>query len=138
MFGSVVDGIGLPVQGASGGNGISELLQDVPIIELRKPTPPVPRIPVRVSSGVQASKLILEVAPVYPPLAIQTRTSGQVILEAEIDEEGNVAEVKTISGHPLLVGAAKDAVKQRKYSPTLLNGEPQRILATITVIFRLR
>ena len=103
-----------------------------------KPKPPVPHILVRVGGDVQESKLLLKVVPVYPALAIAAHAAGSVILEAEIDEEGNVANVKIVSGHPLLVKAAAQAVKQWKYSPTLLNGEPQAVLATVTVVFRLK
>jgi protein TonB len=91
-----------------------------------------------VGGDVQESKLLLKVVPVYPALAIVARAAGSVILEAEIDEEGNVANVKIVSGHPLLVNAAAQAVKRWKYSPTLLNGEPQSVLATVTVVFRLK
>ena len=134
---SLVDGIGLPGSVGTGGIGISELLDTGGTMEVPKPKPPVARIAVRVSSGVQESRLLLKVAPVYPAIAVQARVSGPVVLEAEIDEEGNVAEVKIVSGHPLLVNAAAQAVKQWKYSPTLLSGEPQRILANVTVVFRL-
>jgi periplasmic protein TonB len=136
VLGSLVDGIGLPGQGSPAGTGIRELLDRDQIVDV--PRPPVPRIPVRVGGDVQESKLLLKVVPVYPAIAIQAHASGLVSLEAEIDEEGNVAEVKIISGHPLLVNAAVQAVKQWKYSPTLLNGEPQTVLATVTVVFRLK
>jgi protein TonB len=137
VFGGVVDDIGLPGQVASSGAGISDIIDSVRVIEVQKPKAPVPRAPVRVSSGVQASRLLREVVPAYPAIAVQARASGPVMLEAEIDEEGNVTDLKVISGHPLLVEAAVEAVKQWKYSPTILNGEPQRILASITVVFRL-
>ena len=138
VFSSIVDGIKLPGQMPSKGTGIEELLDKNRIVELKKPVPPTPHTPLRVSIGVQESKLIFKVNPVYPPLAIQARVSGTVVLEAEIDEEGNVANMKIVSGHPLLVDAAVEAVKQWKYSPTLLNGEPQTVLAIVTVVFRLQ
>ena len=137
VFGSLVDGIGLPGQGSPAGAGIRELLDRDRIADVPKPKPPVARIPVRVGGDVQESKLIVKVVPVYPAIAIQAHAAGPVILEAEIDEEGNVANVKIISGHPLLVNAAAQAVKQWKYSPTLLNGEPQTVLAAVTIVFRL-
>jgi periplasmic protein TonB len=138
VLGSLLDGIGLPCQGSPSGNEISELLGRDRIVDAPKPKPPVQRIPVRVGGDVQESKLLLKLAPVYPAIAIQAHAAGPVILETEIDEEGNVASVKIVSGHPLLVNAAAQAVKQWKYSPTLLNGEPQTVLATVTVIFRLK
>lgn len=137
-FSRLVDGIDIPGQGSSSGPGLSEILDMGRIVDVPKPKPPVPRIPVPVGGDVQESKLLLKVVPVYPALAIVARAAGSVILEAEIDEEGNVANVKIVSGHPLLVNAAAQAVKQWKYSPTLLNGEPQAVLATVTVVFRLQ
>jgi len=137
VLGSLLDGIGLPGQGSSSGPGLSEILDIGRIVDVPKPKPPVPHIPVRVGGDVQESKLLLKVVPVYPALAIAAHAAGSVILEAEIDEEGNVAKVKIVSGHPLLATAAAEAVKQWKYSPTLLNGEPQAVLATVTVVFRL-
>jgi len=138
VIGSIVDGIGLPGQVASAGPGISDILDRHRIVNVSKPVPPIPRTPILVGGDVQESKLILKVEPVYPPLAIQAHVSGTVLLEAEIDEEGNVANLKIVSGPPLLVHAAAQAVKQWKYSPTLLNGEPRTVLATVTVVFRLR
>jgi len=138
VFAGLTDGIGLPHGVAARGTGISELVGKNPVVEVPVPQPPAPRTPVRVSSGVQESKLLVRVAPDYPVIAAQAQASGRVLLEAEIDEEGNVAKVNVVSGHPLLVNAAVQAVKQWKYSPTVLNGEPQRILANVTVIFRLK
>ena len=83
---------------------------------------------------MQAS-LVSQVKPVYPPLARQARVSGVVILEAVIGKDGSVAEIKVISGHPLLQQAAIDAVSQWKYKPTLLNGEPVEVVTTVTVNF---
>ena len=137
VLGSLVNGIGIPGNGGSSGTRISDLLDYSRIVDVPKPKPPVPRIPVRVGGDVQESKLLLKIVPVYPAIAIKAHAAGLVILEAKIDEEGNVADVKIISGHPLLVNAAAQAVKQWKYSPTLLNGEPQTVLATVTVVFRL-
>jgi periplasmic protein TonB len=100
------------------------------------PLPPPPRAPVRVGD-LQQSKLIHKVTPVYPEMARRAHVSGPVILEALIDEEGNVSTVKILSGNVLLVDAAAAAVRQWKYSPTILSGEPIPVIATITVIFRL-
>jgi periplasmic protein TonB len=107
--------------------------------KLPTPLPPKDkREQVKMSGYVLASKLIYKVDPVYPNLARISRISGTVILEASIDEEGNVAELKVLSGHPFLTEAAITAVKQWKYTPTILNGEPVSVLATITVHFRFR
>jgi protein TonB len=77
------------------------------------------------------------VDPIYPELAKRARVESMVILEVNVDEEGNVANVRVVRGHPLLDAAATEAVKQWKYSPTLLNGEPVPVIATVTVIFKL-
>jgi protein TonB len=138
VWGHLIDGIRVPGYGLQGGSAISSLLEKDPVIVVKKPAPPVAPARIRVGGDVQASKLVHKVAPVYPRLAIQARVSGIVELDADIDEEGNVTNVKIVSGHPLLVDAAVRAVMQWKYSPTFLNGEPLRILANVKVIFRLR
>ena len=101
------------------------------------PTPPKPvkRDPIKVIGNVQESKLIRRVEPVYPELAKRARVEGRVLLAATVDEEGNVSEIRVIAGHPLLVEAALSAVRQWKYSPTLLNGEPVPVITTVTVRF---
>jgi protein TonB len=102
------------------------------------PAPPRHHDPIIVGGVVQESKLITRVSPVYPALAVRARVSGVVILQVNVDEEGNVYEITVLKGHPLLEEAAISAVRQWKYSPTLLNGEPVPVIATVTVIFNLR
>ena len=75
------------------------------------------------------------VQPVYPVLARQSGIQGVVVLHAIIDRDGRVSELRVISGHPLLVKAAIDAVNQWRYQPTLLNGQPVEVETTITVSF---
>jgi protein TonB len=82
--------------------------------------------------------LIHRVTPVYPELARRARVSGIVVLEVTVDEEGTVTEVRVLRGHPLLDEAAAAAVRQWRYSPTLLSGEPVPVVATVTVVFNLR
>jgi TonB family protein len=102
------------------------------------PAPPSPRgTPVRVGGAVQESKIISKVDPVYPPLAKQARVEATVILEVTVNEQGEVASVRVLRSHPLLEQAAIDAVKQWRYSPTLLNGVAVPVVATATVEFRL-
>jgi protein TonB len=102
------------------------------------PPPPKPkREAIRVGGQVQESKIIKKVQPIYPALARTARASGVVVLVATVDEEGNVTDVQATSGPQLLKQAAIDAVKQWKYSPTILNGEPVSVIATVTVIFNL-
>jgi periplasmic protein TonB len=103
------------------------------------PPPPKPKQsgPLRVGGNVQAAKIINRVQPVYPPLARQTRISGTVRLHAIISKDGTIQQLEVVSGHPLLQQAALDAVRQWRYQPTLLNGEPVEVDTTIDVIFSL-
>jgi TonB family protein len=93
---------------------------------------------VRVSSGVESGLLINKVAPVYPQLARQARIQGTVTLRAEIGKDGNVDNLQLISGHPMLVPAAIEAVKQWKYKPYLLNGQAVLVETQIQVNFSLQ
>ena len=86
---------------------------------------------------MQAANLVQQVRPVYPPLAKQARISGTVELSAVIGKDGRVGELHAVKGHPLLVQAALDAVKNWVYKPTLLNGEPVEVSTTIDVNFTL-
>jgi periplasmic protein TonB len=102
------------------------------------PPPPRPtQQRIRQGGQVQAAKLTNKVQPLYPPLARQTRISGTVRLHAIIAKNGTVEQLEVISGHPLLVQAALDAVRQWKYQPTTLNGEAVEVDTTIDVIFSL-
>ncbi|HEY2384036.1 MAG TPA: energy transducer TonB [Terriglobia bacterium] len=94
--------------------------------------------PVRKGGVIQAANLIQQIKPSYPLLARQARVQGVVVMEAEISKDGSVQSLRVISGHPLLNQAALDAVRQWKYRPTLLNGEPVEVLTTITVTFTLQ
>ena len=109
------------------------------------PPPPKPRAQpkpakvrrVQVGGQVQPPVLIRHAAPVYPPLAVQTRTSGTVKLQCIIGVDGRVTNIRLISGHPLLVGAAIAAVSGWRYRPTLLNGEPVEVVMIVDVRFQL-
>jgi periplasmic protein TonB len=103
---------------------------------LPKPAPTVQRV--RVSSGVTNGRLIYRVEPTYPPLAQQAHIQGAVVLAAFIDRGGNVQSLQVVSGHPLLVRAAIDAVKQWRYQPLLVNGQPIEVETTVTVNFHVR
>jgi TonB family protein len=92
---------------------------------------------VRLSQGLSQGLVIKKVAPVYPPVALQLRKEGAVELTATISREGAITGVKVASGDPVLGKAAADAVRQWKYRPYLLNGEPVEIETQITVNFRL-
>ena len=100
--------------------------------------PPQPeKHPLKLSEGVLQAQLISRIEPRYPILAIQTRTEGMVQLHAIIGRDGRIAALDVISGHPLLVKAALEAVRQWTYRPTMLNGEPVEVDTSITVIFKL-
>lgn len=86
---------------------------------------------------VTAPRKLRHVSPVYPQLAAAARVRGTVSLEATIDEEGNVVNLRVLVSIPLLDGAALEAVRQWKYEPTLLNGSPVPILMTVSVKFEL-
>lgn len=94
-----------------------------------------PRKPVRVGGNVKPPKLIFGPEPEYPGLARQSHISGVVVIEAIIDEHGNVTGMRAISGHPLLIQAALSAVSKRKYEPTILDGEPTPIDLRVEVSF---
>lgn len=91
----------------------------------------------RVSPGVAAGRLRKRVAPEYPQKARDNRIQGTVVLKARISTEGDVAELWVVSGDPALAAAAIEAVKQWKYKPFSLNGQPVEIETTIQVNFTL-
>ncbi len=135
---------GGPGDGPGGGIGVGPIAAFTDMITMNKSIKPpelknpVPRPKIKVGGDIMASKLIRKVDPLYPRIAQITRVSGTVELEAVIDEEGNVTEPKILSGNELFNKAALDAVKQWKYSPTILNGEPIQIVTMIKVIFRIQ
>jgi protein TonB len=139
----VPDGVVSPVGLPTVANTITQLLTNM-APPPKPPEPPHPlkppetaRAPQRVSAGVQEAKLLRRVIPVYPPLAITTRTQGTVHLVGVIAKDGTIRDLQVIDGHPLLVRAAVDAVKQWVYKPTLLSGEPVEVVAPIIVTFTL-
>lgn len=103
------------------------------------PEPPAPRphaaARVRVSEGVQEALLVRRVLPVYPELAKRMRLDGTVVLRAVIGRDGMVRSVEVVTGHPMLAKAARDAVLEWRYQPTLLSGEPVEVETSITVNF---
>ena len=104
-----------------------------PGVEL--PAPGVQRI--RVGGNVQRCNLITNVEPVYPPLAKEARIQGTVRFRVIIGADGHVRNVYLVSGHPLLVRAAQEAVQQWVYRPTLVNGQAVEVLTTVDVNFSL-
>jgi len=111
---------------------LNDMLRSVPI---KVPTASVTKV--RVSSGVAQGLLIRQVKPQYPPLALQARIQGTVVLQAVIGKDGTVQDLHVVSGHPLLTGAAIAAARQWLYKPYFLNGEPVEVDTQINVIFTL-
>ncbi len=107
------------------------------------PPPPPASLPgetpqrIRIGGNVQKAKLVQHVEPVYPPLALQARISGVVRINVVIGKDGTVEKLTLASGHPLLVPAAMEAVKQWVYQPTLLNGQPVEVVTQVEVNFDL-
>jgi protein TonB len=96
-----------------------------------------PRAPTPVSSGVMDGKLIVKIAPSYPLLGREMHIEGTVILQATISRGGTIANLRVVRGPVLLEQAALDAVKQWRYQPYLLNGEPVEVETTVNVVFKL-
>jgi protein TonB len=130
--GGVPGGVPGGIPGGSAGGVIGGILSS---------TAAVPKVAtpqrVRVSSGVSTGLLIKKVTPNYPQLAKQARIQGSVVLQAEISKEGTIQNLQLISGHPMLAPAAIEAVKQWRYKPYLLNGEPVAVETQVVVNFSL-
>ena len=93
--------------------------------------------PLRVATGVAEANLVHKVVPIYPPLAKSARVQGTVEFTAVINKEGQIDNLRLVHGHPLLVEAARQAVLQWRYRPTLLNGQPVEVVTDIIVNFML-
>jgi TonB family protein len=92
---------------------------------------------IRVGGGVMQAKLVSQPIPTYPPEAKEARIQGVVKLNATIAKDGTIQHLEVMSGHPMLVQAALDAVKQWVYQPTLLNGQPVEVMTEVDVNFTL-
>jgi len=131
--GGVAGGVPGGIPGGSAGGVIGGILSSQMVAVPKVATPQR----VRVSQGVSNGLLIKKVQPVYPPLARQARIQGQVVLHAEISKEGTIQNLQLISGHAMLAPAAIEAVKQWRYKPYLLNGEPVAVETEVIVNFSL-
>ena len=125
-------------EGVAGGTGnvLGSLIGSGPA---GPPPPPKPATPsrIRVGGNVEAASLINKVTPQYPPIAKTAHVSGTVVLHAIISKDGSIQELQYVSGPPLLMKAAMDAVKEWRYKPTMLNGDPVEVDTTIDVVFTL-
>jgi protein TonB len=135
----VVGGIPGGVPGGSFGGVLGGVVSSVMSSAAPPPPPPVAAAPkrIRVGGQVESAKLIFQPKPEYPPLAKMARIQGTVRLEAIISKDGTIQDLKVVSGHPLLVKAALEAVQRWRYQPTLLNGEPVEVVTEIDVNFTL-
>jgi protein TonB len=133
LGGGVPGGVPGGIPGGSAGGVIGGILSSTRVDVPKVATPQR----VRVSSGVSTGLLIRKVSPTYPQLAKQARIQGQVVLQAEISKDGTITNLQLISGHPMLAPAAIEAVKQWRYKPYLLNGEPVAVETQVIVNFSL-
>jgi TonB family protein len=129
----VISGVIGGVPGGVAGGVVGGVVGGIPSSE---PKPPVPGR-ITIGGNVQQAKLISQTKPIYPPLAKQARISGVVHLAAIIGKEGNVIDLTVISGHPLLIPSAIEAVRTWVYQTTLLNGEPVEVATQIDVNYTL-
>jgi periplasmic protein TonB len=104
-------------------------------VEIKKPAPPEHKSPLLRSEGVMAAALIYKVQPQYPAIARTMHLAGTVYLRAIIATDGTVRQLEVISGNPILANPALQAVRQWRYQPTRLNGEPVEVETLITVNF---
>ncbi len=134
----VVGGVPGGVPGGQAGGVIGGIISGaqrtyVPVA----PAAPQPKAPVRVGGRVRAPRPISTPEPVFPALAKQAKIQGDVQIDAVIDQTGNVVEMQVVSGHPLLIPAAMEALLKWKYEPTYLNDEPIAVRLIVTIRFRL-
>jgi periplasmic protein TonB len=129
----VVGGVPGGVPGGTMGGVLGSVMSSVPTAVPKVATPQR----VRVSQGVSQGLLVHKVTPQYPPLAKQARIQGTVVLQALIGKDGSIQNLHVVSGHPMLTNSALEAVKEWKYKPYYLNGEPVEVETTINVNFSL-
>ncbi len=138
-FGGVAGGVPGGVPGGQMDGVIGGVLAGVMNTGARLIAPPTgkPGAPMRVGGRIRPPKVIVQTYPEYPTLARQARIQGQVQIDAILDEQGNVADMRVVSGPPLLHQAALDALKKWKYEPTYLNDRPISVELIVTITFHL-
>ena len=137
--------IGVPAGGSDAnaalGLGLSGVIGSVsgppPSPEAPAPKKKNADAPIQVASVLQEANLVRRVMPIYPPLAKSARVQGTVEFTALISKEGRVENLRLVHGHPLLVQAAREAIEQWRYRPTILNGAPVEVITDIIVNFTL-
>jgi protein TonB len=135
--GGVIGGVPGGIPGGQLGGVIGGIVNSTSNLAYVPKFQPVMPQRVRISQGVTKGMLVHQVQPTYPTLAKSARIQGDVVLKAIISKEGQIEDLQLVSGHPMLVPAAIDAVRQWRYRPYLLNGQPVEVETTITVIFSL-
>jgi periplasmic protein TonB len=138
-IGGVVGGIPGGVPGGIAGGVVGSIPNVAPPPPPPAPKPAEPATPARIQVGgqVEAAKILNEVQPKYPRIAAEARITGVVRLKAVISKDGHIQDLALISGHPMLVQAAMNAVRQWTYQPTELNGKKVEIDTEIDVTFTL-
>ena len=122
----------LQVASAAGDKTIAGLVGNTPL-PMPKRAPEI----LKVSQGITEGMLLTRVKPIYPPQAVQMHKQGMVLLSANISKNGSISDTKLIKGDPILAQAALTAVKQWKYKPYTLNGQPIDVQTQIAVNFKL-
>jgi periplasmic protein TonB len=138
-LGGVAGGVPGGVPGGQLGGVLGGVIGGVLNTAAKPVAPPSgkPSAPLRVGGRVRPPRAIVQVRPEFPVLARQARIQGQVQIDAVLDEQGNVIDMKVVSGPPLLYQAALDALKKWKYEPTYLNDQPIAVQMIVTITFQL-
>lgn len=136
-FEGVAGGVPGGVPGGQMGGVIGGVIGGVPGASGIAPPKEPAKIVVRVGGKVRPPRAVYRPAPAYPPLAKQARVSGDVVVDTILDENGNVTNMKILSGPPLLYEAAMEALKQWRYQPTYLNDQPVSVELIVTINFQL-
>ena|SRR5947209_8409014 len=131
---------GVVPTGGGGGTGTGPVVSggEEPPPPPPAPKPPEPKKNVTVSGGVLTGKAISKPPPAYPAIAKAARAQGAVVVQITVDESGRVVSASAISGNPLLQQAAVSAVRNWRFSPTMLTGQPVKVTGTVTVNFTLQ
>jgi protein TonB len=132
----VVGGVPGGIPGGQLGGVIGGIISSANNASVPKLAAPEPPKRIRISQGVTRGMRIFSPQPAYPKIAQAARVSGDVVLTAIISRQGEIEHLTVLSGHPLLVSAAIQAVEQWRYRPFLLNDQPIEVETTITVSFK--
>ena len=135
MVGSGNSNAVAPIAPGTGTGQVISAPTKVDISEAPPPPPPKPTPHAPISGGVLNGKAVHLVQPPYPPIARSAHASGQVVVQVLIDENGNVVAAHATSGHPLLQGAAVNAARSSKFTPTKLSGQPVKVNGVIIYNF---